>query len=117
MSAERFDPARMYDALKPFMEAVDAEILAAPEGLERDLLHKLHSEIHDAVMTGYLLAKFRRPAPVVEQFRCGFVFSDGVVCGAVAKQVDPTGVRWCAFHAPTDVDLTITEHDDQRDNR
>jgi hypothetical protein len=110
-----FDPAAMYEALKPFMAALNEEIPESKEGsVERDLLHKLHSEIHDAVMSGYLLAKFRRPAPVVEQFRCPFTYDNDSECSRPATLVAPDGTRHCNWHAPLDVELTISEHDDQR---
>lgn len=58
-----------------------------------------------------------RPAPVVESFRCGYVVSFSDTCGSQpANFVGPGGYgRFCSEHAPTDVDLTISNHDDARD--
>jgi hypothetical protein len=118
-----FDPAAMYEAVRPHLAQINAEIEASPEGVEKDILHKLHSEIHDAVMTGYLLAKIRRPvsafdrlppARPVEQFRCAFTYDNDSECSRPATLVAPDGTRHCNWHAPLDVELTISEHDDQR---
>lgn len=55
-------------------------------------------------------------------FRCSFSFGGSplngdIFCARPANHVLPDGKRYCHVHAPTDTDLTISEHDDQRAER
>lgn len=131
---EQFYASAMYDALKPFVAALQVDA-PRPDEFEAALVHLVHGQVHEAVMAGFLLSRYRseRAAaliPVMSEDEAADVEPGWVCswatgsnwdpentdnCDYQAEWIDDKGRRWCTAHAPSDEFATFRPFSDPRE--